>query len=240
MHNKILLPHKEISAGDVQLAIASAQLHVARASYHELTEMLACLPEHYRGRVTALLRDVLCGYPTMTWGIPVLIRVDVDDDPIRPIPLPLPEYQPPDTDVESCSWLSVRTLRLGERFGKQTDPVSIYPNRQECAVLLVRTRGEDPPQLSDEWWGDALRSVEGRITVSADAPIPWPDAVEAAAAMLANSRSPRGYVDTPQLFLEFGDYLAAQETGKKFFRRLAAEEGIRYNDDTPPAADDEI
>ncbi len=233
MHNKILLPHKEISGRDVELAIANTRLLLAKVSYHELSVMLGALTEPYRERVTAMLRDVLCGYPTMTFGVPVLMRVDDVGDILRPIPLPLPEYQPPDTSVAVCSWLSVRTMRSVERFGRQTEPVTILPARQECAVLLFQCRGDTPPELSDGWWGDLFRPLAGHVTMSAQELMPWPNAVEAATAMLVSSRSPSGSVDTPRRFLSLDDYVIAHDAGRQFYRRLAEQAGGRYRDIEP-------
>jgi hypothetical protein len=218
MHTDIPLPRTEISAADVEFAVNCVYLFVRGAGYAELRELFDVKLEPYRQRVIALLRDVLCEYPTMTYGVPLLIHVESSDGVIRPIKLPLPDYQLPESAVESCTWLGLDTLRSPVDFGKP-GPVTIFSGRVSGAVLLMRCRGEDPPRLSDEWYGDLFDGLPGRVTMHALMPQPWPDAAEAAAAMLANART-GALVDSPQCFLDFGGHFAAQDAGRRFYRRV--------------------
>jgi hypothetical protein len=240
MHTDIPLPRTEISAADVEFAVNCVYLFVRGAGYAELRELFDAKLEPYRQRLIALVRDVLSDYPTMTFGVPMLIYVESSDCVHRPLRLPLPDYQPPDTNIESCAWLGLNTLRSPIDFGKPA-PVTVFTSRVAGAVLLLRCRTEDPPRISDEWYGDVFNDLPGHVSIHTLAPMPWPDAVEAAAAMLVNARAVGVTVDSPQVFLDFGLHFAAQDVGRRFYRRVVAQAGTSSSstEGTPDATSSE-
>ncbi len=221
MQKKILLTAGiSHQARVIENALAQAAALTPTASYRQLVELVYANPAPRREYYVTLLRDVLCQYPEMVYGVPVLMYVAADSS--EPLELPLPDYQPPETAVTRCSWLGIDALRNEGPFGVPSGRVRISPHRIEAAVMRVWCQGESKPQLTDEWWGDVFRQLPGAACLATGSALPWPDAVEAACAMLANTRGSQEFAETPQLFLPFEDYVLAQEAGRKFREKVKA------------------
>jgi hypothetical protein len=221
MRKKITLPAAEISGYDVANLIDDARQILHSASYHDIGEIISACSQHQQARVKTLIDDILCNYPTVTYGLAVLFHVDADDGAHHPIMLPLPESPPHDSAVSSARWISLRSLRrTSVPFGDQRGPAIIWSGHACAAVLLLQSRVDEPPEITDEWLGDMFRAVPGRVTVVAEGPMRWTAAVEGAAAMLANVCAGGALAETPQQFLRFSDYQAMQRAGRRFYDRL--------------------
>lgn len=194
------------------------------ATYGEIVDLVGQVSARERELFVTLLRDVISDYPETTWGLPVLFHhVDPGNGSLH---LPLPEYAPPEPSVRRMAWLELTTLRDKRPFGLQSQNVFIPSGGMHCAVLLVQTAGPSQPELPDSWWGEFFQIPESAsLRISSRTCLPWPDAVEAACAMLSAARTGGTGVDTPRLFLADDDWAKALYSGVAW-RRTTVDEDI--------------
>lgn len=188
------------------------------ASYGDITQIFRSMPLLDRDRLVLILRDVLTHYPETTHGFPVLLAIS--DPQNRSLLLPLPEHAPPDPTITKMAWVGLNTLREG-RFGQPAQNLRIPAGGMHCAVLLTTTAGPAMPTLTDEWWSELMEVAPGAcLRMSSRICAPWPDAVEAAAAMLSAAATGGTQFDTPRLFLDEASWAFALECGQDWRRAL--------------------
>ena len=147
-----------------------------------------------RRRLAAAAYDLLSNYPTILYGLPVLIRADSDDLAV----LPAPNNFAPLGGATVVSWCSLRECYAGY---SATGP-EIETNTTFVGIVKIATGDIDPPAIPDAWVADAIGyPSEVKLTVMADRVLPWPAAVEAGIMLLSVGRqgSP---VDIPTIFLD--------------------------------------
>lgn len=203
---------------DMIPVIEWARVWTQTATYADITRLVKSMPPLDRDRLVLILRDVLTHYPETTHGLPVLFQYQ--DAQSLSLLLPLPEYAPPDPSITKMAWVSLNTLREG-RFGQPTQNLRIPTDGMHCAVLLTTTAGPAMPTLTDEWWAELMETAPGAcLRMSSRICAPWPDAVEAAAAMLSAAATGGSQVDTPRLFLDEASWAFALEVGQGWRRAL--------------------
>lgn len=236
-----ILPHivdicAMLHCGEVAPALDRAQAWLPAASYADVAQWISSAPPYIRPHLTSLLRDVITEYPTMWYGIPVLVRYAPADGCSR-LELPLPDC-PPDESVRSIGWLPVSVLHDGAPIGMRPGPHYAEAGVPTAAVLLMRVDNADygaPPGPDDRWWGDAFWVPDGDcVTMTSGAVLPWIDALEACAVMLASATSACPPATQRRFLDDYDAYRAAQEKGSQFWRQYRHSDvgELRY-----PAAD---
>jgi len=148
-----------------------------------------------RRRLTAAAYDLLSNYPTVLYGMPVLIRADTEDLAIM---LPAPSNFAPLAGEPVLSWCSLRQCYAGySAAGPEIETNTTY-----VGMVKIATGDVDAPIIPDAWVADAIGYPAGvKLTVMADRVLPWPAAVEAGIMLLSVGRqgSPE---DIPTIFLD--------------------------------------
>jgi hypothetical protein len=177
-----------------------------------------------REHVVLLLEDVLSQWPTVKWGLPVLVRYR--DPAGGSLLLPLPEHAAPDPSITKMAWVSLNTMRDRRAFGLPSVNVAIPSDGVHAAVLMCQTAGPTPPVISDEWFAElfAEHLQPGcDLRLSSRLVLPLPSAIEAAAAQLSAAVTGGKLVDTPRVFLDDETWAFALEAGVEWRKTLQSE-----------------
>ncbi len=147
-----------------------------------------------RRRLAAAAYDLLSNYPSILYGLPVLIRADSEDLAM----LPAPSNFAPLAGAPVVSWCSLRQCYSDySAAGPEIDTNTTY-----VGMVRIATGDVDPPAIPDAWVADAIGyPTRVKLTVMADRVLAWPAAVEAGIVLLSVGRqgSP---VDIPTIFLD--------------------------------------
>lgn len=186
--------------------------------------------------MVALIRDVLCGYPTPRMGLPLLIQWDSEDLAIDRATIPLPFELEPVPGMIFKSWALPSDDLLSARLQQNQQPWLRTSTPSVVVALFDYTAGwgEDPfpfrkPQ--PRWWWESLADLGGSLTTSARTLLPYPDALEAARvgqSVLALQNPPE------RLFLSEELFGFSQQTALEFLAQIPAQETWDWND---PALD---
>lgn len=186
--------------------------------------------------MVALIRDVLCGYPTPRMGLPLLIQWDSDDPDRDKTPIPLPLEIDPLPNMIFQSWARPSDDLTATRLQKNQQPwlISATPSVVVALFDYNAAPGEDPFPIRKplpRWWWESLADLGGTLTTSARTLLPYPDALEAARvchSVLALQNPPE------RLFLSEELFSFSQQTALDFLAQIPAPETRDWND---PALD---
>lgn len=202
-----------LARGSVLPVIQWVKHWLRGASYVDIRDFVGHFPAERRPYVASLLRDVLTDYPTVTWGLPVLISVKGGG-----LTLPLPERSP-DPSVTRLRWLPLTFLDGPAAFGDANgDMLDVPEDSTSVVILLAKTALPAPPVLSDGmWWAELLAAPdELSICVEAGPPMPFPDAMEAGVDLLATVCNGATDVDRQRVFLGDEGWMWALDSGLKW------------------------
>lgn len=207
---------------DLLPVIAWLREWLRSASYADIRAFSEQLPDaKAHAHFLSLVRDVITGYPGGLWGAPVLLYYSAGTN--SNLTLPLAEYAP-DPDITNLSWMPLDVLHRQVPYRPSGDLVSVCEDEVSCAILAITTHHAAPPELPGEWWGDLFYpSPATRLRVSAQRVMPFPEAVEAGAALLAAVQAGTWQTDTPRLFLSDRSWAWALDMGLAWRNALLAQ-----------------
>lgn len=211
MHTDAITAH--LAKADVLPVMTWLQSWLLGATYTDIQGLVSGCPAPTRPRLVVLIRDLLATYPSITWGLPVLLHVAGGR-----MTLPVPERSP-DPDVLSFAWLSLDLLGKDEAFQPRGGGlVGIERDKTVCVVLLAKTQSPAPPTLTDGmWWSELLAAPdEHSIRCTAGSPMPWPDAMECGVDLLAAATQGATNAALQRVFLSDADWIFALDTGLKW------------------------
>lgn len=235
MSSKLTIPQSEFFAQSLELMLKNYAEAAQTWSYRDwlvAMELTAAeTSEHSFARIQDFCVELLTGYPKRRFGIPVLMHIEERDRSVmHPVQLPLPTEAP--VGVEYAYWYSLSsrrdTIAHGVCSGK---PVKVLTNTFECAVLILVTSDSEPPEITNEFYGELFThaALPGRVDITCPHSYEWPRAVDAAVAMLAGARSRELRLDAlPSPFLDRSSLSACFEAGARFAQQVQARqaEGI--------------
>lgn len=221
---KRLIPELErsLKAGQFERGIELARSWLAAAESGEPETLLAECSEQVRPRIALLMRDLLSGYPEVLLGCPVLIHATPElelDSPSPPhmlLPRPRGGTERPCADLKFLGWLPA-TAHLPAPQPFRHENFSDLPWFTPTALVALFRAGAEAMDahsldLPAAWWGRLFAGTPGNVCLTGSLMLPYPDALEAAAAMQAAARAEPAPERT--FFLTETDW--AREEGREF------------------------
>lgn len=181
------------------------------ASYHDAAELVRSCPAGDRPVLSSALSDVMCGYPAVLYGAPVLIQARSEKTWLA---LPMPDSMPVE-GVTGCRWMSLTHMR--------PPAPGILTGRPQVAILLMRSAEPEAPAIPDPWLSGLFSAWPAGTTayVSARVCLPWLAAIECAMVLKANAHLENPSGEIKGSFLSDHAHAWAVDAGRQF-REFAA------------------